>query len=157
MRPSPVDTSFEALLKAFLAEHPAVSCEWRQVTQLVHSRTDVICGVGLPTEVFASFNRGGQITVGVTSDSHHEDFEDFGRRISDEKSRARRSTILSSCYVIRATWPMMRIPSAASASYQMRPNSVCSRRRSYGTRGGTRFARVHRAILLDPPQLKPVR
>jgi len=37
------------------------------------------------------------------------------------------------------------------------PNSVCSWRRSYGTRGGTRFARVHGAILLDPPQLKLVR
>jgi len=37
------------------------------------------------------------------------------------------------------------------------PNSVCSRRRTYGTRRGTRFARVHGAILLNPPQLKPVR
>jgi hypothetical protein len=37
------------------------------------------------------------------------------------------------------------------------PNSVCSRRRSCGTRRGTRFARVHGAILLDPPQLKLVR
>jgi len=37
------------------------------------------------------------------------------------------------------------------------PNSVCGWRRSYGTRGGTRCARVHRAILLDPPQLKLVR
>jgi hypothetical protein len=37
------------------------------------------------------------------------------------------------------------------------PNSVCSWRRSCGTRGGARFARVHRAILLDPSQLKPIR
>ena len=37
------------------------------------------------------------------------------------------------------------------------PNRVCSWRRNYGTRGGTRFARVHRAILLDPSQLKPFR
>ena len=33
------------------------------------------------------------------------------------------------------------------------PNRHCSRRWSYGTRRGTRCARVHGAILLDPPQL----
>jgi len=38
-----------------------------------------------------------------------------------------------------------------------RPNCVCSWRRSFGTRGGTRFARVHRAEVFDPPQLKLVR
>ena len=37
------------------------------------------------------------------------------------------------------------------------PNRRCSRPWSYGTRGGTRFARVHRAILLDPPQLNAIR
>ena len=36
-------------------------------------------------------------------------------------------------------------------------NVVCSCRRSYGTRGGVRFAHVHRAILLDPAQLKLIR
>src|SRR5687768_3964269 len=35
-------------------------------------------------------------------------------------------------------------------------NVRCSRRRNYGTRGGTRFARVHRAVLLDPAQLNPL-
>jgi hypothetical protein len=37
------------------------------------------------------------------------------------------------------------------------PNRRCSRRRSYGTRKGTRCARVHGSIFCDPPQLKPVR
>jgi hypothetical protein len=40
---------------------------------------------------------------------------------------------------------------------RLRSNEVCSWRRSYGTRGGTRFARVHRASLLDPPQLIAIR
>jgi hypothetical protein len=37
------------------------------------------------------------------------------------------------------------------------PNRRCSRRWSYGMRRGTRFARVHGAILLDPPQLNAIR
>jgi hypothetical protein len=37
------------------------------------------------------------------------------------------------------------------------PNRRCSWRRSYGTRRGTRCARVHGAILLDPPQLNAIR
>ncbi|HUE85384.1 MAG TPA: GDCCVxC domain-containing (seleno)protein [Vicinamibacterales bacterium] len=37
------------------------------------------------------------------------------------------------------------------------PNRVCSWRRSCGTRGGARSARVHRAALFGPPQLKPIR
>ena len=41
--------------------------------------------------------------------------------------------------------------------YRMLPNRRCSRRRSYGTRRGTRFARVHGAILLNPPQLNAIR
>jgi hypothetical protein len=36
-------------------------------------------------------------------------------------------------------------------------NRRCSWRRSYGTRGGTRCARVHRAILFNPPQLYAIR
>ena len=37
------------------------------------------------------------------------------------------------------------------------PNVRCSWRRSYGLRRGTRFARVDRAILLDPPQQNAIR
>lgn len=85
MRPTPVDTSFEELIKAFLAAHTSVTCEWRDVKELLSSRTDLVCGVGLPTEVFASFNRGGQITVGVTNEGNHEDFEDFGRGLTDQQ------------------------------------------------------------------------
>ena len=85
MRPWPADASFEELLRAFLAMHPSVNCEWRDVNEWLSSRTDVVCGVGLETEVFASFNRGGQITVGVTSDPEHKDFEDFGRGLTDQE------------------------------------------------------------------------
>jgi hypothetical protein len=53
--------------------------------------------------------------------------------------------------------PMARQRGATSGPVTVVPNCVCSWQRSYGTRGGTRFARVHRAILLDPLQLKPVR
>ena len=53
----------------------------------------------------------------------------------------------------RVYWPR----GAARSSMRSRANRVCSWQRSYGTRGGARFARVHRAILFDPLQLKPIR
>ena len=56
---------------------------------------------------------------------------------------------------MRADHP--RATGAPHTALTMPPNSRCSWRRSYGTRGGTRFARVHRAILLDPPQLNAIR
>lgn len=37
------------------------------------------------------------------------------------------------------------------------PDRRCSWQRSGGTRRGTRFARVHGAIVLDPPQLNGIR
>jgi hypothetical protein len=37
------------------------------------------------------------------------------------------------------------------------PNSVCRWQRNCGTRGGTRFARVHDAKLFDPPQQNAIR
>jgi len=46
---------------------------------------------------------------------------------------------------------------AAVAFDGVLPNRHCSWRWIYGTRGGTRFARVHRAILLDSPQLNAIR
>jgi hypothetical protein len=83
MKPTPTDTSYETFVRAFLADHPAVQCEWRNISTLLSSRTDVVCGVGQRNEVFASFNRGGQITVGVTREMDHYDVEDFGRGLFD--------------------------------------------------------------------------
>jgi hypothetical protein len=37
------------------------------------------------------------------------------------------------------------------------PDRVGRWQRSHGTRGGVRFAHVHRAVLFDAPQLKPIR
>ena len=85
MDATPTDSAFEQLARAFLNEHPDVHCEWRNVRALLSSRTDLICGAGKPNEVFASFNRGGQIAVGATITGDHDDFEDFGRDLSDQE------------------------------------------------------------------------
>jgi len=76
------DLEFQRLTKAFLAAHPEVRHEWRDVHHWHGNRIDLVCGVGLPTEVFASI--GGQLVVGLTK-GEHRDFEDFGRDISDEE------------------------------------------------------------------------
>ena len=79
---SQLDRTFERLAKAFLAEHPQVRHEWRHIkTPLAGDRIDLICGVGSREEVFASL-LGHQIALGVTA-GEHEDFEDFGRGLSD--------------------------------------------------------------------------
>ena len=79
---SQLDITFEGLAKAFLSEHLEVRHEWRHVrTPLGGDRTDLICGVGSRDEVFASL-LGHQIALGLTA-GKHEDFEDFGRGLSD--------------------------------------------------------------------------
>ena len=85
MNPTPTDSSFEQLARAFLGAHPDVQCEWRRVKKVLWSHTDLICGADTPNEVFASFNRGGQIAVGATVTGDHEDFENFGRDLSDDE------------------------------------------------------------------------
>lgn len=85
MKPTPTDVAFERLARAFLDEHLHVPREWRNVKAWGVGRTDLICGAGTRDEVFASFNRGGQIAVGVTAAGGHEDFDDFGRGRSDEE------------------------------------------------------------------------
>ncbi len=77
-----LDQAFERLAADFLAAHPALSHEWRTVKRLgAPERLDLICAIGTSNEVFATLN-GYQITVGITN-STHEDFEDFGRRMTD--------------------------------------------------------------------------
>jgi hypothetical protein len=45
-------------------------------------RRDLVCAPGQPNEVISSLE-GTQIAVGPTA-GEHEDFEDFGRSMSDE-------------------------------------------------------------------------
>jgi len=71
-------------------------------------------------------------------------------------SRCARRFVCFSWGVSFASYSRSSVFSRAS-DRRGRPNSVCSCRRSYGTRRGTRFARVHGAILYDPPQLNAIR
>lgn len=83
MTTSPLDIAFEELARHFLAEHPGIRHEWRDVPSTwLGARRDLVCAPGLPNEVFASL-LGGQIAIGQTS-GEHEDFEDFGRGLSEE-------------------------------------------------------------------------
>ena len=73
-----LDRAFERLAKEFLAQHPEIQHEWRTVKSRWSSdRTDLVCAVGTPNEVFATLH-GHQIAVGPTK-GHHDDYEDFGR------------------------------------------------------------------------------
>jgi hypothetical protein len=74
---SELDAAFERLVRDLFSANPQIRHEWRQVGD----RLDVICGSGLPNEVFASLV-GGQIALGLTA-GEHEDFEDFGRGRTD--------------------------------------------------------------------------
>ena len=86
MAPStPTDREFERLANEFLAKHPDVPHEWRQGNSLLTRWTSLICGRGQANEVFASLNRGGQIAVGVTNNEDHQDFEDWGRPVTEEQ------------------------------------------------------------------------
>ena len=70
--------------QAFLAQHPTIPHEWRDVaSRWSGSRRDLVCGPGQTNEVFASL-LGPQIAIGATR-GEHEDFEDFGRGLSDEE------------------------------------------------------------------------
>ena len=81
---TPTDLEFERLANAFLAKHPEVPHEWRQESSLLTRWTSLICGAEQPNEVFASINRGGQIAIGVTNSEDHEDFERWGRPVTEE-------------------------------------------------------------------------
>lgn len=81
---SALNEAFERLVRAFLSQHPELPHEWRRIeSRWWGSRVDLICGVGTPNEVFATLH-GHQIAVGPTK-GRHEDFEDFGRGLSDEE------------------------------------------------------------------------
>ena len=73
---------FEELASEFLAAHPEISHDWRQIRGAWGGRTDLVCEPGSPREVFASLT-DYQITVGA--DSGSTDFEDFGRGLSQRE------------------------------------------------------------------------
>lgn len=80
---SDLDRAFANLATLFLAQHPEVPHEWREVkSRIWGERVDLICGAGSPSEVYASL-MDWQIAVGVAT-GDHDDFEDFGRGLSDE-------------------------------------------------------------------------
>jgi hypothetical protein len=79
---SDLDSAFTQLARTFLARHPDIVHEWREVTTtLAGTRVDLICLPGTSREVFASL-WGYQIAIGSRA-SGHDDFEDFGRGLND--------------------------------------------------------------------------
>lgn len=79
-----LDRAFQNLAKQFLAQNPGVPHEWREIrSHISGNRVDLICAPDTLNEVFVSL-LGMQIVVGRT-DGEHEDFEDFGRGMSDEE------------------------------------------------------------------------
>lgn len=80
---SALDRAFANLATAFLARHPEVRHEWREVkSRLWGDRVDLVCNPGSPDEVYASL-LDWQIAVGIAH-GNHDDFEDFGRGLSEE-------------------------------------------------------------------------
>ena len=78
-----LDRAFQNLAKRFLAQNP-LPHEWRDIRSRINgNRVDLICAPDTPNEVFVSL-LGWQIVVGRTH-GDHDDFEDFGRDISDEQ------------------------------------------------------------------------
>ena len=81
----PLCSAFERLAREFLANHDSLRHEWREVRSVWWgNRRDLVFQphtAKIP-EVFASLNEG-QIAVGAGAS--HQDFEDFGRGLSDEQ------------------------------------------------------------------------
>ena len=72
---------FESLAREMLAQHPAIKHEWRPIkSRWRGDRLDLACNPDSVNEVWATI-REAQIAVG-DRDSH-QDFEDFGRRLSE--------------------------------------------------------------------------
>jgi hypothetical protein len=73
---------FESLAREWLARNPAIKHEWRPVkSRWWGNRLDLVCNPETENEVFATMHDNGQIAVG--DPSGHEDFENFGRGLSE--------------------------------------------------------------------------
>jgi hypothetical protein len=81
------DTSvaiFERLAREYLAARPDLRHEWRSIpSRWLGDRLDLVVAPRTETslDVWATL-RAGQFAVGAGKD-HHEDFEDFGRGVTD--------------------------------------------------------------------------
>jgi hypothetical protein len=72
---------FESLARDLLARNPAIKHEWRPIdSRWSGDRLDLVCNPQSANEVWATI-RDGQIAVGDRD--RHEDFEQFGRRLSE--------------------------------------------------------------------------
>ena len=75
------ESIFESLARDMLARNPAIKHEWRPIdSRWSGDRLDLVCNPKSANEVWATI-RDGQIAVG-DRDSH-QDFEQFGRRLSE--------------------------------------------------------------------------
>ena len=74
--------SFEKMAREYLAEHNDIPHKWREIHDVSGGRTDLVCWPDTSEELFASLTEY-QITVGNSGST--EDFEKFGRKISDEE------------------------------------------------------------------------
>jgi hypothetical protein len=78
-------STFEALTREFLEDHPSLPHDWREGdSRWWGNEVDLDFRPPSPEipEVFARL-RGGQIAVGAGE--QHEDFEKLGRRLTDEQ------------------------------------------------------------------------
>jgi hypothetical protein len=72
---------FESLARDMLARNPAIKHEWRPIdSRSSGDRLDLVCNPKTANEVWATI-RDGQIALG--NRVSHEDFEQFGRRLSE--------------------------------------------------------------------------
>jgi len=75
------ETIFESLARELLARNPSIKHEWRPIrSRWSGHRLDLMCNPETANEVWATI-RKAQITIGDRDD--HQDFEDFGRRLSE--------------------------------------------------------------------------
>jgi hypothetical protein len=81
----PITAAFERLARDFLSVHSLIRHEWRDVKEWWGSRRDLVFPPPAPEvpEVFVSLMDYGQIAVGTGQS--HDDFEDFGRGLTDEQ------------------------------------------------------------------------
>jgi hypothetical protein len=82
---APLASAFEALARAFLEDHESLRHEWREGdSRWWGDRLDLVFQPPSPEipEVYASL-LAAQIAVGAGE--QHEDFESFGRRLTDEQ------------------------------------------------------------------------
>src|SRR5688572_24225536 len=77
--------TFERLARDFLAKHASLRHEWRSIhDRFLGDRLDLVFAPASTAspEVWASLS---EVQIAVGAGGEHEDFEPFGRRISDDE------------------------------------------------------------------------